>query len=78
MLRQPASPGDAQDIGLQVAELVEQVGYQRRQGRQVVRNYRRRGPADARRVEPDDFPLRVKRVDERLQQFKGGTDAVAQ
>jgi len=78
MLRQGASPGDTQDIGLLVAELVEQVTHQGRQCGQVVRNYRRLGPADARHVEPDDFSLGVERVDERLQQLEAGADAVAQ
>ena len=78
MLRQGASPGDAQDIGLLVAELVEQVTHQRRQCGQVVRNYRWLGPADARHVEPDDFSLGVERVDERLQQLEAGADAIAQ
>ena len=78
MLRQGASPGDTQDIGLLVAELVEQVTHQGRQRRQVVRNYRWLGPADARHVEPDDFSLGVERVDERLQQLEAGADAVAQ
>ena len=78
LLREPASPGDAQDVGLLVAELVEQAAQQRRQRPQVVRHDRLRRPADARHVEPDDFPLRVDRVDEWLQQFKAGADAVAQ
>ncbi len=78
MLRQGASPGDAQDIGLLVAELVEQVTHQRRQCGQVVRNYRWLGPADARHVEPDDFSLGAERVDERLQQLEAGADAIAQ
>ena len=39
LLREPASPGDAQDIGLLMAELVEQPGQQRRQGDKM-----RRGP----------------------------------
>ncbi len=78
MLRQGASPGDAQDIGLLVAELVEQVTHQGRQCGQVVRNYRWLGPADARHVEPDDFSLGVERMDERLQQLEARPDAVAQ
>ncbi len=78
MLRQPASPGDAQDIGLLVAELVEQVTHQGHQCGQVVGNYRWLGPADARHVEPDDFSLGVERVDEWLQQLEAGADAVAQ
>ena len=78
MLRQSASPGDAEDIGLLVAELVEQVTHQGRQCGQVVRNYRWLGPADARHVEPDDFSLGVERMDERLQQLEARPDAVAQ
>ena len=38
LLRQPAAPGDAQDVGLLVAELVEQPGEQRRQRDQVIRD----------------------------------------
>ena len=78
LLREPAAPGNAQDVGLLVAELVEQTAQQWRQRPQMVGPDRRRGPTDARQVEPDDFPLRVERVDERLQQFKAGADAVAQ
>ena len=36
LLREPAAPGDAQDIGLPVAELVEQASQPRRRGAKVV------------------------------------------
>ena len=78
LLRQPASPGDAQDVGLLVAELVEQAGQQRRQRGQVIGDDRSRRAADARHVEPDDGTPRIECVDERLEQFQARADAVAQ
>ena len=39
---------------------------------------RGRRAADARHVEPDDFPPRIERVDERLEQLQARADAVAQ
>jgi hypothetical protein len=78
LLRQAAAPGHAQDIGLLMAELVEQAAQQRRQRPQMVGNHRRGRSADARQVEPDDLAPRVERVNERLQQLKAGPDAVAQ
>ena len=78
LLREPAAPGDAQHVGLLIAELVEQPAEQWRQRGQVVRKRRRRGSADAGHVEPDDGPPPVQRVDERLEHLQGGADAVAQ
>ena len=78
LLREPAAPGDAQDIGLLVAELVEQAGQQRRQRGQVVGDDGGRRTADAGHVEPDDRPPRIERVDERLEQLQARADAVAQ
>ena len=78
LLRQPASPGDAQDVGVGVAELVEQAAQERRRGAQVVGDDRGRRAADARHVEPDDGPPRIQRVGERLEQLQAGADTVAQ
>ena len=78
LLREPAAPGDAQDVGPRDAEPVEQPGQQRRQGGQVVGHHRGRGLADAGHVEPDDAPPRVQRVDERLKQLQAPADPVAQ
>ena len=78
LLRQSATPGDAQDVGLLIAELVEQADQQRRQRGQVIRDDRSRRAADARHVEPDDGAMRIERVDERLEQLQARADAVAQ
>jgi hypothetical protein len=78
LLREPAAPGDAEDVGLLIVELVEQAGQQRRQHGQVIRNDRGRRAADARHVEPDDGPPRIEGVDERLEQLQAHADAVAQ
>jgi hypothetical protein len=69
LLREPAAPGDAEHVGPRDAEPVEQPGQQRRQPSQVVGHDRRRGPADAGHIEPDDGPPRIQRVDERLEQL---------
>jgi len=58
--------------------LVEQAGQQRRQRGQVIGDGRGRRAADARHVEPDDRPLRIERVDKRLEQLQAGPDAVTQ
>ena len=78
LLREPAAPRDAQDVGLLMAELVEQAGQQRRQRDQVVRDGRGRRAADTRHVKPDDPSPRIERVDERLEQFQAGPEAVAE
>ena len=77
LLREPASPGDTQHIGLLIAELVKHTAQQRRRSGQMIREHRRRGPAQARHVEPDDGPLPIQRVDERLQHLQAGAEPVA-
>jgi hypothetical protein len=78
MLGEPAAPGDPEDVGALIAELVEQAGDERRQRGHVVRDYRGGRAADAGHVEPDDLPLGFERADERLEHFQAGADAVAQ
>ncbi|MGD0925722.1 MAG: hypothetical protein ABR926_11075 [Streptosporangiaceae bacterium] len=78
LLGEPASPGDAQHIGLLVAELIEKIAQQRRRGPQVVGDDRLGGPAYARQIKPDHCPLRIECVNERLQHLKARPDTVAQ
>ncbi len=78
LLREAAAPGDAQDVSLPVAELVEQACQQRRRRADVIGEQRGGRAADARHVEPDDSPPRIERVDERLEQLQARADAVAQ
>jgi hypothetical protein len=59
-----------------VAERVEQLRREPRQHPQSIGEARRRRFAGARDVKDDHLPIRIKSLDERVQQFEAGAKAV--
>src|SRR6202044_3615947 len=78
VLRDRPAPGNAEHVGLAIAELGQQPGHQAAQAGETVRPGGQRGTADPGNVEADDAERGIKLVDERLQQLQAGADAVDQ
>jgi hypothetical protein len=78
LLGQLAAPGEAEDVGGLVAELVEQPAQQPGQGGEPVGPGGQRGAAHAGDVEADHLDRRVERIDERLEDLQAGADTIGQ
>ena len=78
LLSQPASPGDTQDVGLLVAEIMQHLAQEQGQGGETVRQIGQLRAADAGGIEADHLDGRVECIHERPQGFQPHADAVAQ